>query len=454
MQDTFEQDNSQNLLSDISHALSQGMFVHVRNILHEMSDGDIAHVLESSPSKQRHVIWTLIDPEFHGDILEELSEDVRNSIIQKMNPSMVAEATEGLDTDDLAEVLRSLPDETYQAVLQSLDEQDRHRAEKALGYEEDTAGAIMNTDTVTIRPDVTIEVVSRYLRLRGHLPEATDVLYVVDDQDKLLGTLSLAKLVVTSNPATLVSDIMEEEAETIPADMDESEVAKQFERHNWISAPVTNEQGLLLGRITIDDIVDIIREDAEHSMMSMAGLDDEEDTFAPVIKSTQRRSIWLGINLITALLAALVSSAFEDILSQLAVLAVLNTIVPSMGGIAGNQTLTLVIRAMAVGHVAPTNVRWLIIKEFTIGLLNGVLWAVLIASVVALWKQDLLLGGIIAFAMLMNMLAAGIAGVSIPLILKRLEIDPALAGGVILTTVTDVVGIFAFLGTATWLLSA
>jgi magnesium transporter len=453
MPETIEQDITHSLLSEINIALSRGMFVHVRNKLQDMSDGDIALILESSPSKQRHVLWQLIDSDYHGEILEELSEDVRHSIIQRMNPSMVAEAAESLDTDDLAEVLRSLPDETYQEVINSLDEQDRHRAEKALAYEDDTAGAIMNTDTVTIRPDVTTEVVMRYLRLRGQLPEGTDSLYVVDNQDKLIGTVTLAQLVVTANPATLVSDIMAEDAETIPANMDESEVAQLFERHNWLSAPVIDENDTLLGRITIDDVVDIIREDAEHSMMSMAGLDDDEDTFAPVVKSTKRRSIWLGVNLLTALLAALVSSAFEDILSQLAVLAVLNTIVPSMGGIAGNQTLTLVIRAMAVGHVAPSNVRWLIMKEFTIGLLNGLLWAVLIATVVAVWKQDLLLGGIIAFAMFMNMLSAGIAGVSIPLILKKINVDPALAGGVILTTVTDVVGIFAFLGTATWLLS-
>ncbi|WP_111978298.1 magnesium transporter [Algibacillus agarilyticus] len=453
MPDAFEHESKHNQLSDINNALSQGMFVHVRNMLHDLSDGDIAYILESSPLKQRQVLWALIDSEFHGDILEELTEDVRYSILHKMPPSMVAEATEGLDTDDLAEVLRTLPNATYQAVLDSLDEQDRHRAEQALAYEEDTAAAIMNTDTVTIRPDVTTEVVMRYLRLRGKLPENTDVLYVVDEKDKLIGTLPLSTLVVTASPTIHVADIMIRDAETIHANMDESDVAQLFERHNWVSAPVIDDEEHLLGRITIDDVVDIIREDAEHSMMSMAGLDDEEDTFAPVIKSTKRRSLWLGINLITALLAALVSSAFEDILGQLAVLAILNTIVPSMGGIAGNQTLTLVIRAMALGHVAPSNVRWLIFKEFTIGLLNGMLWAVLIASVVAVWQQNLLLGGIIAFAMLMNMLAAGIAGVTIPLVLKRLEIDPALAGGVILTTVTDVVGIFAFLGTATWLLS-
>jgi magnesium transporter len=245
---------------------------------------------------------------------------------------------------------------------------------------------------------------------------------------------------------------MDNESEAIPVDMDESEVAQLFERYNWISAPVVDKENQLLGRITIDDIVDVIREDAEHSMMSMAGLDDEEDTFAPAFKSTKRRSIWLGVNLITAMLAAFVAGFFESTLGILPILAVLNGIVPSMGGIAGSQTLTLVIRGIAVGHINDANKRWLIGKEIAVGMFNGLIWALLIASVVALWQWDIKLGLVIAFAMFMNLLAAGFAGVTIPLLLKKLDIDPALAGGVILTTVTDIVGIFAFLGTATYFL--
>jgi magnesium transporter len=306
----------------------------------------------------------------------------------------------------------------------------------------------MNTDTMTLRADVTVDVVLRYIRLKGELPENTDELYVVDREDVLIGTVKVTKLLIT-DPNTSVAEITDEEAETIPVEMPESEVASMFERYDWLSAPVVDENGILLGRITIDDVVDIIREDAEHSMMSMAGLDDEEDTFAPVGQSTQRRSIWLGVNLITALLAAAVSDMFEATLSQLAVLAILNTIVPSMGGVAGNQTLTLVIRGMALGHVTQGNQWWLIKKELAIGFLNGMIWAILIASVIAVWKQDYVLGGVIAFAMMMNMIAAGLAGATLPLIMKRLKIDPALAGSVILTTITDVVGIFAFLGTAT-----
>jgi magnesium transporter len=357
-----------------------------------------------------------------------------------------------MDTDDLAYVLRGLPEPVYQQVLKSMDESDRERAETALSYAEDSAGGIMNTDTITLRSDVTIDVVLRYLRLKGELPEATDKLYVVDRHEKLIGEITLTQL-LTIDPSRRIDEIMSADITTIPVTMDETEVAKLFERHDWVSAPVVDNEQQLVGRITIDDVVDIIREEAQHSMLSMAGLEDDEDTFAPVLKSTRRRTVWLAVNLVTALLAAMVSSLFEDILAQMAVLAILNTIVPSMGGIAGSQTLTLVIRGMALGHIGTSNSRWLIGKELAIGFLNGIIWSVLIAAVVALWKQDWLVGGIIAFAMMMNLVAAALAGATIPLVLKRFNIDPALAGGVILTTVTDVVGIFAFLGSATLLLS-
>jgi magnesium transporter len=417
-------------------------------LLLDLPASDVALLLESSPIKTRDELWRLLDADFHGDVLEELSEDVRNGIITKMIPANVVDALEDMDTDDLAETLSSLPDNVLQSILKSMDTQDRLRAEKALSYGEETAGFIMNTDTITLRPDVSIDVVIRYLRLKTELPENTDTLYVVNRQDILIGTVSLSSL-LTSNPEVSVAEIMDDEPEAITADTPDDEVASMFERYNWLSAPVVDQEHKLVGRITIDDVVDIIREDAEHSMMSMAGLDDDEDTFAPIGQSTKRRSVWLGVNLVTALLAAAVSDLFESTLSQLAVLAILNTIVPSMGGVAGNQTLTLVIRGMALGHVTGSNALWLVRKELAVGFLNGLIWAALIASVIAIWKQDYMLGAVIAFAMMMNMIAAGVAGATLPIIMKRLKIDPALAGSVILTTITDVVGIFAFLGTAT-----
>ncbi|WP_414829846.1 magnesium transporter [Alteromonas sp. H39] len=448
MAEAVESKYAQSQLRQLNAALSTGRFVSVRKLLHELPPSDVALILESSPTKTRDELWDLIDADIHGDILEELSEEVRNGIITKMIPANVVDALEEMDTDDLAETLSSLPDEVLQDILQSMDAQDRHRAEQALSYGEETAGFIMNTDTITLRPDVTVDVVLRYIRLKGDLPENTDTFYVVNRTDNLVGIVPVARL-LTADPDDKVLDVMDEEAEAIPVNMQDDEVASMFERYNWLSAPVVDEKHRLVGRITIDDVVDIIREDAEHSMMSMAGLDDEEDTFAPVLQSTKRRSIWLGVNLVTALLAAAVSDLFEATLSQLAVLAILNTIVPSMGGVAGNQTLTLVIRGMALGHVNASNSRWLVSKELAVGFLNGVIWAVLIASVIALWKQDAMLGVIIAFAMLVNMIAAALSGATLPIIMKKLKIDPALAGSVILTTITDVVGIFAFLGTAT-----
>lgn len=439
-------------IQEVNSALADGMFVAARRMLHNMPACDVALLLESSPPKSRSKIWKLVDIDEHGEILEELNEEVQKDIIRQMAPENLAAATEGMDTDDLAYVLRGLPEPVYQEVLKSMDEGDRERAETALSYAEDSAGGIMNTDTITVRSDVTIDVVLRYLRLKGELPEATDKLYVVDRNEKVTGEISLTQL-LTVDPSRRIDEIMSSDITTIPVDMEETEVAKLFERHDWVSAPVVDSDQQLVGRITIDDVVDIIREEAQHSMLSMAGLEDDEDTFAPVLKSTRRRTVWLAVNLVTALLAAMVSSLFEDILAQMAVLAILNTIVPSMGGIAGSQALTLVIRGMALGHIGSSNSRWLIGKELAIGFLNGVIWSVLIAAVVALWKQDLLVGGIIAFAMMMNLLAAALAGATVPLILKRFNIDPALAGGVILTTVTDVVGIFAFLGSATLLLS-
>lgn len=452
MSETLEQESIHQTLHQVNEALDSGMFVYVRKLLQGMSAYDLALILESSTARSRPVLWQLIDIEYHGEVLEELNEEVRKGILQSMRPEKLAAVAEGMDVDDIAEVLRTLPDDAYRQVLNSMDSQDRSRVETALSYEEDTAGGIMNTDTITIRPEVSVDVVLRYLRLKSQLPEATDSFYVVDRNNLFIGAVSLATI-ITAQPNIIISNLIDAEIEAVQADMDEQEVAQLFERHDWLSAPIVDEGGHLVGRITIDDVVDIIRENAEHSMMSMAGLDDEADTFAPVIQSTKQRSLWLGVNLITALLAVAVTSMFEGIFQQLAILAVLNSLVPSMGGVAGNQTLTLVIRGMALGHVGDSNARALLHKEAAIGFLNGIIWALLIASFVSIWKQDLMLGGVIAVAMLMNMTAAGLAGVSIPLLLKRLNIDPALAGSVIITTVTDVVGIFAFLGTATLLLT-
>ncbi len=452
MAEQIEFDQAHQALQEVSEALENGRFVHVRRQLQDMEPEDIAHLLEASPRKSREVLWQLADPEDYGDILDELNEDVKDDLVSKMDPEMLVEATEGMDTDDMAYVLRSLPDDLSQEVLSQMDSADRLRVETALSYPEDSAGSLMNTDVITIRADVDVDVVLRYLRILGEIPEATDAIYVIDAENKLIGYLSLTTL-ITTQPDVKVQDVMESSSDAIEVTMSDSDVASLFERRNWVSAPVIDEHQQLVGRITIDDVVDVIREDVEHSMMSMAGMDDDEDTFAPVVKSARRRSIWLGANVLAALAAASVSNMFENTLEQMAAIAVLMTIVPSMGGVAGNQTVALVIRGLALGHIGDANRRELLLKEAAVGLLNGILWATIIGGIVVAWKGNWVLGGIISAAMLTNLFVAGVAGVMIPVLLKKMNIDPALAGGMALTTVTDVIGLSVFLGLATILLT-
>ena len=353
-----------------------------------------------------------------------------------------------LDTDDFADILQQLPKKVLQEVLNSLRQQDRERVEQVLSYPEDTAGGLMNTDVVSIRPDLTIDAVLRYLRRHDTIPEMTDNLFVVTRKDSYIGLLPLTRLLV-SDPNTLISDVMDTEREAIPADLDETDVANLFERNDWVSAPVINQEGRLVGRITIDDVVDVIREEADHSLMRMAGLDEDEDTFAPVLKTAKRRAVWLGINLLTALLASMVIGLFQDTIEKVVALAILMPIVASMGGIAGSQALTLVIRGQALGHVEHSNIGYLLNREVIVGALNGLLWASVVASIASWWFSDFTIGFIIAIAMVINLVVAAICGTSLPVILKAMNIDPALAGGVILTTITDVVGFCAFLGLAT-----
>jgi magnesium transporter len=451
MRDNSDTQSAQKKMHEVNKALESGMFVLARSILDKMPPCDVALLLESSPPTKRKILWSLTDQDQQGEILEELNEDAQDSIIALMDATNIVSATEGMDIDDLAAILRGIPDSLYQEVLDNMDAQDRHRVEQALPYPEETAGSRRNTDTITLRPDVSVDVVLRYLRLKGELPEATDTLYVVDIEDQLIGDVPLSTL-LTVDPSLPIKEVMNSKTEMLQVDMDDGEIAKLFERHDWISAPVVDENNKLLGRITIDDVVDIIREEAEHTMMGMAGMDDDEDTYAPVLSSAKRRTVWLALNLMAAFIAASVSNMFEATLEQMATLAVLMTIVPSMGGIAGNQTLALVIRGLAVGHIGSTNRRWLIGKEAAIGLINGMIWATLVATAVTLWKGDITVGFIIAGAMFINLSVAGIAGATIPLIMHKYKIDPALAGGMALTTLTDVIGLFSFLGMATLVL--
>ncbi len=432
----------------LNEALESGRFLRLRRLLSSLHPAETAHLLESLPPAERKVCWPLINPDLRGDVLSYLGEDVQADLIQDMDTADLVHATEDLPPDDVADILQNLPNHVMQKVLNVMDEQHRRRVEKVLSFDEDTAGGLMNTDVVTVRADVTLEVVQRYLRMLGQLPEHTDSLYVVDHEDHYLGTLPLEQI-VTRNPSLTVSQVMSHQIQAIPANMAASEVALRFEKHDLISAPVVDKENHLLGRITIDDVVDVIRDDAEHTMLSMAGLGEDEDTFAPVKKSVYRRSVWLGINLLTALLASWVIGLFETTIQKQVALAVLMPIVASMGGIAGSQTLTLVIRAMALGQLNEKNQHWLLRKELAVGALNGLFWALTIAVVSSIWFRNIELGLLMGAAIIVNLLAAAFSGVTIPLILKRFDIDPALSGSVILTTITDVVGFMAFLGFAT-----
>ncbi len=438
-------------LKVISEALQTGTMQRARRILNALHPAEIANLLESLPYSQRSIVWNMLDHDDDGEILLNVGDEVRNGLIKFMDSDALVSATEGLEIDDLADLLADLPDTVTQQALAGMDYQDRQRLESVLSYDEDTAGGLMNTDTVTVRRDVTLDVVLRYLRTRGELPPATDSLFVVDRYDHYIGTLALAK-VLTHKPTELVRDVLEDNVEAFAANTEASIVAKTFEDLDLVSAAVVDENTKLIGRITVDDVVDVIREEAEHSVFSMAGLSEEEDLFGPVVASTRRRAIWLGVNLLTAFLAAWVISLFQTTLEKIIILAILIPVVASMGGIAGSQTLTLVIRGLALGQVVPSNSRLLLVKELAVGFLNGMAWAIIVAIAVILWFKDFKMGGIIAAAMMANLVCAALAGVSIPIILRKLHIDPALAGGVVLTTITDVIGIFAFLGLATWLL--
>ncbi len=419
----------------------------LRAAFDDLHTAEIALFLESLPPDERIEAWQLIPSELDGEVLTYVSDHVRPALIEEMDHAELVAAAEGMETDDLADLLPEMPEEVIAQILAALDEQNRQRLEAVLSYPEDTAGGLMNVDAVTVRATITLDVVLRYLRRRGTLPNTTDHLMVVDRDNTFLGMLALTDL-VTHPGSTTVEELLSDDIEPISAATPTNEVAKIFERRDLVTAPVVDENGKLLGRITIDDVVDVIRDEADHSFMGRSGLSEEEDLFAPVLPSTKRRAVWLGANLLTAFLASWVIGLFDATISQLVALAVLMPIVASMGGIAGSQTLTLVIRALALDQVNNKNARQLMKKEVAVGLLNGLIWATVIAGVVIVWFGNAKLGLVIASAIIINLCVAALSGATIPLMLRRLGADPALAGSVVLTTVTDVVGFFAFLGLA------
>ena len=435
-------------LENINRKISSGELAKAKAILNDdLIPSEIAHLLASMPPKQRQILWELIEPSKMAEVLSLLTEDVRVDIIAVLNPHELTKLISEFDFDDTVDLLQELPERIIETILLSMDSRDRQRVKTVLSYHEDSAGGLMNTDIVTVRPNITIDVVLRYFRRYKKLPNMTDTLWVVNRRDLFIGALSLTRILV-EDPNTTVREIMETGIEPLFPNSPADAVANHFERLDLVSAPVIDEGGKLLGRVTIDDVVDLIRSRSDHSLMRGVGLDEDNDMFAPVTRSIRRRSLWLGINLLTAFIASGVIGLFETTIKQIVYLAILMPIVASMGGIAGTQVLTLVIRGMALGRIGRSNFKLLVAREFIIGVTNAFLWALAIAFCSYFWFQDIRLGYIIGLAVVINVTIATVTATVLPIYLKRINIDPALAGGVIVTTITDVVGFFSFLGIA------
>jgi len=453
MRDHQHEEKTARHLDRLSEALDSGVQSKVKKLLNSLNGAEIGDLLESLPQARRQTVWDLVKVDLDADVLLEVNDEVRAGLIRDTSPDDLVQAMSDLDIDDLADILNDLPDAVITEVLHAMDRQDRDRLAQVMSYPEDSAGGLMNPDVVTVRPDVSLDVVLRYLRVRGELPEVFDQLFVVNRAGKYLGQLKLSD-VLTNDPASQVTDLIDSTTDPIPVEMPARQVAIEFEHDDLVSAPVTDPDGFLLGRITIDDVVDVIREEGDHMVLTAAGLDEEDDMFAPIVQSARRRWVWLGVNLITALMAAAVLYTFQPTLDQLVELAVLFPVVMSMGGIAGTQTLTLMIRGMATGQVSARNSMAILRKELAVGVLNGIVFSIIVAAIAYLWYGNAGLGFVMAVAIIVNLVAGALAGALIPVILKRMSIDPALAGGVVLTTVTDVIGIFAFIGLASYVLLA
>jgi len=435
-------------LQNLMTALEASNHEEAKDQLKDLHPGEIALLLEAIKPKDRTVIWPGIEVSIQGEVLKEVNEDVQSQLIDEMSVDALVKATEKLDTDDLADIVPNLPESAVHSLLLTLDYKHREHLNKVLEYPEDSAGGLMNTDFITVRPDVTISAVIRYLRLLKEMPVDTDQVFVVDRNFTYLGSLLISTLLTEEPEQVIMSLINSDFSKPIHADTDEAEVALLFEQRNLISAPVIDENNQLVGRITIDDVVDVIRDQAEHSVMSMVGLDEDEDVFAPIVQSTMRRSIWLGVNLVTAFIAVYFIGLFEATLQQKIALAILMPVVASMGGIAGTQTLIIVTRGIATGRVTTANIKSLINKEVAVSVLNGIIWSIVIALTTYYWFSDVVLSVVIGLAIIVNLVVAAFSGAFLPLLLTKLKIDPALAGGVILTTITDVIGFVAFLGLA------
>ncbi len=418
----------------------------IRRLLNDMSSSEIAHALESSPPKQRSVIFSLLETQEEGDVLFELGEEIQQDLISNISNEELTEAVKELELDEIVDILQNLPEERMKKILSNMSKVDRQRIEMGLTYPENTAGGLLNTDVISVRPNNSIKEVLSYLRDQKELPESTDKIFVVNNDNNYLGEIPISKI-ITTDPVMNVREIMETDMPAIDVNLEDKDVATIFERNNLISSAVIDHKGQLIGRITIDDVVDVIREDADQNLLGMAGV--AEDTFAPPGRAAKSRVFWLAMNLVTAFIAASTINIFQDVIDKIVYLAVLMPIVASMGGVAATQTLTIVLRGLTLEQINTSNIKWLFKRELAVSIINGIVLSTLVAISTYLWFQDYTLAVLIASALVINLISSVIAGILVPLILRKLNQDPAIGGSVVVTTVTDVVGFFSFLGLAT-----
>ena len=441
--DNVESKNNLETIIDESSNLSLNQ---IRRLLNKMSSSEIAHALESSPPKQRNLLFSLLKTEEEGDVLFELGEEIQQDLISSISNEELAEAVKELELDEIVDILQNLPEERMKKILSGMSQIDRKRIEVGLTFPENTAGGLLNTDVISVRPENSIEVVTTYLRGQKKLPENTDKIFVVNNENEYLGELTISNI-ITSNPSMIVREIMETTSMPLNVNMDDKDVATTFERNDLISSAVVDDNRKLIGRITIDDVVDVIREDADQNLLGMAGV--AEDTFAPPGRAAKSRVFWLSMNLVTAFIAASAINLFQDALDKIVYLAVLMPIVASMGGVAATQTLTIVLRGLTLEQINTSNIKWLFKRELAVSIVNGIVLSILVGTSTYLWFQDKMLAVLISCALVINLVSSVIAGILVPLILRKFNQDPAIGGSVVVTTFTDVIGFVSFLGLAT-----
>ncbi|MDA9739457.1 magnesium transporter [Pseudomonadota bacterium] len=438
--------DSQEEINKILVEKSSVKLLKIKQLISNMSTGEIAHCIESSPPEQRQIIWSVIDVSIEGDVLGELGEEIQKDLLSEIDNDELSKLISDLELDEMVDIIQNLPESRMEFLLSSMSAIDRDRIRLVLEYPEDSAGGLLNTDTISVQQDHTLDIVIKYLKSFEKLPKNTDKIFVVSKNNQFIGELMISSILVADDLKTTVRELMQETIDPIDINQTDREVAKLFKQQDLVSAPVIDENRQLIGRITFDDVVDVIIEDADQNLLSMAGI--AEDTFLPPGRAARRRIIWLGLNLLTAVIAALAINIFQDTISKAVYLAVLMPIVASMGGVAATQTLSIVLRGLTLEQITKSNLGWLFKRELAVSILNGIALSLLIGFATFLWFQNSILSILISVAMVINLISSVIAGVFVPIILRKLKHDPAIAGSVIVTTVTDVVGFVSFLGLA------